>query len=60
MNVFTKANQMINIIYQSNIELYRKQVKKMSGMTANDKKEYCKNNYVYKEPYVDNLRYMEM
>ena len=29
MNVFTKANQMINIIYQSNIDLYRKQVKKM-------------------------------
>jgi hypothetical protein len=61
MNVFTKANQMINIIYQSNIELYRKQSKKMSGMTSSEKKEYNKNNYVYKkEPYQDNLRYIEM
>lgn len=60
MNVFTKSNQMINIIYQSNIELYRKQVKKMAGMGANDRKEYVKNNYVYNEPYVDNVRYIEM
>lgn len=33
MNVFTKSNQMLNIIYQSNVENYRKQVKKMSTMT---------------------------
>ena len=51
---------MINVIYQSNIDLYRKQVKKMSGLSAADKKEYVKNNYVYKEPFVDNIRYLEM
>ena len=30
-------------------------------MTSSEKKEYNKNNYVYKkEPYQDNLRYIEM
>ena len=30
-------------------------------MTTNEKKEFSKSNYVYKkEPYPDNLRYIEM
>ena len=33
----------------------------MAGMTSSEKKEFCKNNFVYKkEPYQDNLRYIEM
>lgn len=61
LSMFTKANQMLNIMYQDTFDKYRATKKKMSNMTHSEISDYKKNNYCpHEEPPMDKLKYIEM
>ena len=61
MNVFTKANLMLNIIYQANIDKYRQDSKAMKNMSKPDMVQYKKDKHMPdRPPITDNVRYIEM
>lgn len=61
MNVFTKANLMLNIIYQANIDKYRQDSKAMKNMSKPDMAQYKKDKHMpLAPPITDNVRYIEM
>jgi len=61
IDLITKANQLINIIYQDNYDDFKQSEKKMAGMSKSEQSEYRKTHFVREhEPYTDKLKYIEM
>ena len=49
LELFTKGNQLLNIIYQDNIDKYRSDRIKFQTMTKQEAIDYRKNNFIYEK-----------
>ena len=62
IDLFTKSNQLLNIVVQDEFDNYRFHKKKTQGMSSKELSEYRKQNpgMIEGEPQMDKLKYIEM
>mmetsp|Transcript_35935 Transcript_35935/g.55205 ORF Transcript_35935/g.55205 Transcript_35935/m.55205 type:complete len:228 (+) Transcript_35935:1531-2214(+) len=61
LDFFTKANQLLNIIYQDNYDDYKDAERKQQGMSKAQSVDFRKKNFVREqEPFMDKLKFIEM